>query len=419
MAKARKKRIIIIGNSAAGLSALEAFRKRDRDSNVLMIDKEPFLAYSRMITPYFILGKVKKEEDLFLRTKDFYREMGVKTLIGREVLSIDTQSREIILDNGKKEPFDFLLIAAGGSPNKPKVKGFDSKDIFVLRSLVDARKLKEIKPKIRKAVFLGGGLVSIQTLQALFSMKGRYTLILKSDQVLSQTLDREASEIVERHLVRTGVQVIKGKDVFQVKEKDGSKIAILDDQSEIEADMIFAGKGVRPNIDFLEGSGIKTRNGIVVNDQMQTNIEGVYAAGDIAQARDFFSGEQVTYGLWPSAVEQGQTAGKNMAGLKEIYPGNLKMNVTRIFAMPIFSIGDIGPKRVAEALVKKDEKRDIYRKICLDKKGIIVGAVLINQIDDLGILHGLIQLRKDVGVFRSRSQWKSPMNYASFYKNIL
>jgi NAD(P)H-nitrite reductase large subunit len=156
-----------------------------------------------------------------------------------------------------------------------------------------------------------------------------------------------------------------------------------------------------------------------VNDYIETNVEGIYAAGDVAQAPDFFSGEKVNYGLWPSAVEQGEIAGKNMAGLKEVYPGNLKMNVTRIFAMPIASIGDFGTKRVAETLIKRDEKRNIYRKICLDEKGIIIGALLINRVDDLGVLHGLIRERKDGGVLKSVPIWKSPMSYGFLYKNIL
>ena len=142
-------------------------------------------------------------------------------------------------------------------------------------------------------------------------------------------------------------------------------------------------------------------------------------AGDVVQAQDFFSCEKVNYGLWPSAVEQGEIAGKNMAGLEEVYPGNLKMNVTRIFAMPIASIGDFGSKRVAEVLGKKDEKRNIYRKICLDEKGIIVGAILINKMDDLGVIHGLIRERKNADFLKSSSIWKSPMNYGFVYKNLL
>ncbi|HUL31567.1 MAG TPA: FAD-dependent oxidoreductase [Thermodesulfobacteriota bacterium] len=419
MPRNRKKRVIIIGNSAAGLSALEAFRKRDKDSEVLMIDKEPVVAYSRVITPYFIMGGVKKEEGLFLRTKDYYRTIGAKTAFGQEVQSIDTQAREIVLDGEKKEPFDLLLIATGGSPISPKIEGADPEDVLVLRSLSDAKKLKEMKSKVQKSLFLGAGLVSLQTLQALFTMKGRCTLVVKSDRILSQTLDQEGAEIVERHLAKMGVQIIKGREVVRLKGMNGSRVAILDNGEELETDFVFAGKGVKPNVGFLRSGRIKIQNGIVANESLGTNVEGIYAAGDVAQAPDFFSDKKVNYGLWPSAVEQGEIAGKNMSGLHEKYPGNLKMNVTRIFAMPVASIGDFGSKRVAEALVQKDEKRSIYRKICLDEKGTIIGAVLINRMDDLGVLHGLIQERKDGQALKSSPIWRSPIRYGFVYKNIL
>jgi NAD(P)H-nitrite reductase large subunit len=419
MISKREKRVVIIGNSAAGLSALAAFRRRDQESRILLIDREPFLAYSRVITPYFIMGGIKNEDGLFLWTNEFYKEWNVKTLLDKEVQSIDTQSRAVVFDKGKKEPFDFLLIATGGSPIRPKIEGTDTEDVLVLRSLPDAKKLKEMKPKVQKGVFLGAGLVSLQTLQALYKAGGRYTVVVKSDRILSQTLDPEGSEIVERHLKKMGVQIIKGRDVLRLKEVNGSKVAVLDKGEEMETDFIFAGKGVRSNISLLDGSGIKTEKGILVNEYVETNVDGIYAAGDVAQAPDFFSSEKVVYGLWPSAVEQGEIAGKNMAGVKELYPGNLKMNVTRIFAMPIASIGDFGSKRVVETLIKKDEKRNIYRKICLDEKGIIIGAILINQVNDLGVLHGLIQERKDGEVLKSKSIWKSPISYGFVYKNIL
>lgn len=419
MARQRKKRVVIIGNSAAALSALQAFRAKDQESKVLLIDREPFPAYSRVITPYFIMGGIKSENGLFLRTTDFYKEWNVQTLLGKEAQGVDTQSRAVVFDNGKKEPFDFLLIATGGSPVRPKIEGVNPEDVLVLRSLSDAKKLKEMKPKVQRGVFLGAGLVSLQTLQALYKVGGRYTVVVKSGRILSQTLDPEGSEIVERHIKKMGVQIIKGRDVVRLKKVNSSKTAILDNGEEIETDFIFAGKGVKPNINFLNASGIETQNGILVNGYTETNVEGIYAAGDVAQAPDFFSSDKVVYGLWPSAVEQGEIAGKNMAGLRKVYPGNLKMNVTRIFAMPIVSIGDFGSKRVVETLTKKDEKRDIYRKICLDEKGIIIGAILINQVSDLGVLHGLIQERKDGEILKSKSLWKSPISYGFVYKNIL
>lgn len=419
MPRKRKKRVVIIGNSAAALAGLDVFRARDQESKITMIDRETGPAYSRVITPYFIMGGMKKEENLYLRTEDYYKERNVVTRFGRGVESVDTRSREVVLDRGKREPFDLLLIASGGIPNRPRIEGVDPEEVLVLRNLSDARRLKELKPKVQKGVFIGAGLVSLQALQSLFKGKVQYTVVVKSNRILSQILDREASEIMERHLAGMGVRIVKGKDVVRLRKANGTKAAVLDDGEEIETDFIFAGKGVRPNTDFLEGSGIELKRGIMVNDHLETSIEGIYAAGDVAQAPDFFSREPVSYGLWPSAVEQGNIAGKNMAGLGEVYPGNLRMNVTRLFAMPMVSIGEHESERVAEVLTRKDEKKSVYRKISLDEKGRIIGAILINRMEDLGVLHGMIRSRKSGDLLKANSTWRSPVHYGWVHKEIL
>lgn len=293
MPRKGKRRIVIIGNSAAGLSAIESFRKMDQESKILLIDREPYPAYSRVITPYFIMGGIKGEEGLFLKDKMDYKKMGVKPILGKEVKGIDTKKREVLLEDERREPFDYLLIATGSSPIKPKIRGMKTEEIGVLRDLVHARLLIELRPRIPKGLFLGGGLVTLQTLQVLYRKGGQYTIIVKSNHLLSQTLDQEAPVFVERHLEKMGVRIIKGREMVQLRRKKGLKTAILDDGQEIETDFIFAGKGVEPNIRFLKGSQIETKRGILVNSYLETNLEGIYAAGDVAEAPDFFTQERV------------------------------------------------------------------------------------------------------------------------------
>lgn len=372
-----------------------------------------------MITPYFIMGGVKEKEGLFLRDKDYYKRFGVRVLFGVEVLGIDLKEREVLLDGERKEPSDLLLIATGCSPIKPKIRGLKRDEIGVLRNLDQARYLKDLKPQLQKVLFLGGGLVSLQTLQALYRKGGQYTIVIKSSHILSQILDQESSDFVERHVEKMGVRILKGRDMVQLRRKKGKKIAILDDGEEIEMDFVFAGKGVEPNIGFLKRSRIQTQRGILVNHFLETNLEGIYATGDVAEAPDFFTQERVTYGLWPSAVEQGEIVGKEMAGERQVYLGNLRINVTRIFGLPISSIGDFRSNRVAETLIKRDEKRSLYRKLCLDQNGKLIGALLINQVEDLGVLHGLIRERKSGEILKSKGLWRSPLNYGFLFKNIL
>lgn len=410
---AGKIQMVIIGNGAAGIAAVDAIRKVDRNSTTTMIDRESVPAYSRVTTPYFIKGAIPKEKDLYLRSKAFYQQPGIRTVFGRKVEGIDTRERRVILDRGKKEPFDLLLIAGGASPKRPDISGVDARDLLVLRDLADARKLKKIRGQGATGAFIGAGLVSLQTLQAMHSDGSHSILVVKSDRVLSQTLDSVGAQIIEKRLLDRGVRVMKGCDVQHV-EKDGT--VVLDTAERLRADFIFAGKGVRPNTDFLKGSGIQVANGILVNRHLETNIEGIYAAGDVAQAPDFFSGEQVNYGLWPSALEQGEIAGKNMAGAKVEYQGNLRMNVSNIFGVSLASVGDLGSERVREIWVTEDKREQVYRKLCLDEERVLIGAVLINRMDDIGVIQGIIRARKNAESLMADFAWKSFVSYGLLSK---
>lgn len=410
---AGKIRMVIIGNGAAGIAALDAIRSVDCNSTITVIDREYAPAYSRITTPYFIKGSIPKEKDLYLKSKAFYQEPGISAVLGHTVEGIDTKGRRVILDRGKKEPFDFLLIAGGASPKRPAIPGVNPRDLLVLRDLADARKLRRIRSQGATGVFIGAGLVSLQTLQAIHSDKNRSMLVVKSGRVLSQTLDAAGAQIIEKRLRDRGVRVMKGCDI-EHREKDGT--VVLDTREKFQSDFIFAGKGVQPNTGFLEGSGIETDKGILVNRRLETNIEGIYAAGDVVQAPDFFSGKQVTYGLWPSALEQGKIAGKNMTGAKVDYEGNLRMNVSTIFGVSLASVGDLGSERVKEVWVTEDMRGQVYRKLCLDEKGVLIGAALINRMNDIGVIQGMIRARRKAEFLMANAAWKSFASYGLLSK---
>jgi NAD(P)H-nitrite reductase large subunit len=242
----------------------------------------------------------------------------------------------------------------------------------------------------------------------------RPTLVVKSDRVLSQTLDSTGSQFIEKRLLDRGVRVMKGRDVHHV-EKDGT--VVLDTAEMLRTDFIFAGKGVRPNTDYLEGSGIRAAKGVFVNRYLETNIEGIYAAGDVAQATDFFSGDKVNYGLWPSALEQGEVAGKNMSGAKVEYQGNLRMNVSNIFGVSLASVGDLGSERVKETWITMDTREQVYRKLCLNEERVLIGAVLINRMNDVGVIQGIIRARKSAEPLMADLAWKSYVSCGHLFRD--
>lgn len=403
----KNKRIVIVGNSAAGLAAAEAFRTSDSRSEVVLIDREAGCAYSRVVTPYYIKGTLANERALYIRSETFYRELNIKTIFGAAVLGMDLLKRELELEGGGREPFDLLLVATGAFPQRPRIEGAGPEDVHVLRTLADARRLRSVKRSAIRGLFIGAGLVSLQTLDAMFKPGDSYTLVMKSSKLLSQTLDSTAARIIEGQLVKMGVRIVKGQDVIRIENVAGAKLVTFENGEQVIADFVFMGKGVKPTVDWLRGSGVQIDQGILVDSRLETNFPGIYAAGDVAQAPDFHSGRKISAGLWPAAVEQGEIAGKNMAGGSESYAGNLKKNVSRIGGIAFASIGDFTSDRVAETLSVSDHKKDIYRKFCFDQSRILIGAVLVNRLEDVGVIHGLIKGRRDAEYLRSRSSFLS------------
>lgn len=407
-----RQRAVIIGNSAAGLAAAESFRARDSRSEVLLIDREGGCAYSRVVTPYFIKGSIATERGIFIRSEAFYREWGISTAFGSAVVGLDVGLRQVVLEGGKREPFDSLLIATGAFPHQARIDGAKEGDIHVLRTLADACRLKSLKRSAKRGLFIGAGLVSVQTIEAMYKPGDSYTLVMKSSQLLSQTLDSTAAQIIERRLVEMGVRIIKGQDVVRLETVGEARLATLENGEQLATDFVFMGKGVDPAIDWLQGSGIETGKGILVDARLETSVPGIYAAGDAAQAPDFHSGRRISAGLWPAAVDQGHIAGRNMAGERVSYPGNLKKNVSRIAGVAFASMGDFSSDRVAETILASDPARDVYRKLCFDRRGALIGAVLVGQLDDVGVIHGLISGRKDPGCLRSRTSF---LGYGAVY----
>ena len=395
------RRVVIVGNSAAGLAAAEAFRGRESQSELVLIDAEACPAYSRVATPYFVKGALANESALFIRGDSFYRDLGITTVFGRWVVGIDMGRRVLHLAGGGSEPFDLLLIATGAFPERKPIEGLDAGDLHVLRTLADARRLKSVKLAARRGLFIGAGLVSLQSIEAMYRPGDEYTLVMKSRSVLSQALDPAAALMVERRLLRAGVRIVKGEDVVRVETTPAGKVATLESGERIDADFLFMGKGVAPSIDWLRSSGVHVDKGVVVDSRMQTNIPGIYAAGDAAQTPDFYSDRRISVGLWPAAIDQGRVAGTNMAGASVSYEGSLKKNVSRIAGLPFASIGDIASDRVVETAILSDAAGEIYRKFCLDRDGILIGAILVNQLQDMGVVHGLISSRRDATCLRS------------------
>ena len=413
----RRKRVlrqVIIGNSAAGVAAATAIRRQDPSSLLTIISEEDCPAYSRALTTYFLKGKIERAQ-LQYCDLSFYGQRNIQPFLGHRAMAIDVNRQRVILDRGKPVPYDNLLIATGASPSFPSIPGMDHKGVFGLRTVADAEEIRTWCESVREVVILGAGLVSLQVADALLPRNLKITVVVKSPQVLSQLLDPKGASLIERAMERKGIRVLKGRDLQEIRcDSNGSvREVLLSDGKSVAGQMVVVGKGVQPNLDLLEGAGIHTKSGILVDERMRTNIHHIYAAGDVAEGFDFLTNERRVSAIWPTAAAQGEIAGLNMAGMPSRFDGFISRNVTHLFGLVTVVLGLARAKgRPFDICTHADPEAGVYRRLVL-QEGRLVGASLIGRTEDAGILHSLIRTRRVVGALTDQSI-RFPLNWGRF-----
>ena len=386
-------RYIIIGGSAAGISAVEAIRSIDQTSPIELFSSEGTPFYSRVLLSYYIAGAITKEE-LHFRPLEFFADNKVKAHLGQSVDKVLPKSKSIRMEDGREYPFDRLLVASGSSPKIMEVPGKDKKGVVVMRNIDHAQEIVNRVEEIKTACVLGGGLIGLRTGYALSVRGVRVKVIVKSNHVLSQMLDQESAEMIQGTMRAHGIDIRTGRDAVEIAGKESVEGIILDDGERINCQLVVIGKGVQPNVDFLSSTPIKINEGIVADETMMTSVPDIYVAGDVAETYDLTTGRTSVNAIWPCAFEQGRVAGLNMAGEKTKYEGSFRMNSLDFYGLPVISMGIT---RVNGKGFQQFQKRteNTYRKLVL-KDGRIVGAILVGQIQKAGILSTLLKKRVNV-----------------------
>ena len=391
-------KIIIIGNSAAGLSALDSFRKYDKTSKVTLISKEPGPAYSRVLLPYYLRKKLTLNK-LFLNDKSYYQKLKAETYFGYEVTKINEVGRYIELDNGELLSYDKLLIATGAHPVKPPIRGLEGRGVFHMWTLNDALSLEPYYKEGKRVLILGSGFVSLQAAWSAVKCGMKVSIYELAPRIMPQVLDEKGANVLEKQIYSNGVDLKVNTCTERIERNaDNTLTAFAQGLEPQTFDLIIVGTGVCPNIAFLINSSLDIERGLLVNNKMETNIPGIYAAGDVVQGPTAFGDEHVIHALWPTAVEEGKVAGANMAGEDIIYTGSLNMNVTEMFGITVASMG----RFMGEVNDTVEEygcpQNGHYIKIVYSG-GIPIGGIVIGNSEDvelLGILRPLIRYKKSV-----------------------
>jgi nitrite reductase (NADH) large subunit len=362
-----------------------------------VISDELSMPYSRCLLTGYISGKVPAK-NLFFRPERFYQKNRIDLLLGRQAVSVDPQARKVLLADGQAIGYVKLLLATGSNALLHEIRGKDLPGVFVLRTLKDAERIAQAATSAQRAVVMGGGLVGLGSAIALRTLGLEVTVVVASQSILSQNIDLEGARILVRHLERNGLRFIFDTDVEEVQGDRQVKGVRLSDGQDLECELVIPAKGVRTNAGLAASAGAAVERGVLVDDRMRTTVPDIYAAGDVAQAREFLTGRKEVMTIWPVAAEQGKLAGMDMAGGEVDYLGGVAMNTVDFFGLPVVSIGETRQRMDPaglEFLTAVDEARGRYRKVIL-RDGKVVGAILIGDTESAGAYTGLMCTRVDV-----------------------
>lgn len=409
-------RYLIVGGSAAGISAAHSIRMHDRIGKITVLSEEADQPYFRPMIPFLVSGK-KRAEDIFMHGRGPYTQKGITIKSGCRVVKVDPSKQVVTLMDKQELSYEKILFATGSRPYIPKeLSKVKAEGLFALRTLSDARNMSRQVEKTEHAVMLGGGLLNLKAAFALLEKGVKVTLVVRSPEVLSQLMEPKDALLIRRALDRAGLEIKTGYSVKEVVEEKGSiKGVVLDNAKEISCQMVCIGKGVTPNVDFLEGSGIKIDNGIAADRFTACNLPNTFAAGDVAVTYDPVSSERIVTALWTNAVEMGRCAGKNMAGVKTAYSGTFGiLNATQVADEPFVSMGQVHTDKGGfEVHFSSSDK--YYRKIVFDKTGgRLIGAVFVGDISNAGMYRYVIREKMDINSIKNHI-----INHSLHYGHLL
>jgi NAD(P)H-nitrite reductase large subunit len=390
---------VIIGAGPAGVRAAETLRREDATGEITLVSGEPGEPYARMAIPYILSGRIDEDGAHQRRSPGHFDSLRIRYLNGKAVRThAGPNGGKVDLDDGSTLEYDRLLVATGSSPTLPPIPGTDLEGCVPCWTLEDARVIAaKLKPGTR-VVMMGAGFVAGVIMKSLVESGVHLSVLAgRQGQILRSMMTPVGSSMIQRWLESRGVNVItKGRSE---RIEPGPRL-VMDNQT-LDADLIILATGVPPNVSFLEGTGAEIDEGIVVNDRMETTVPCIYAAGDVAQGRDFSTGEWVVHALQPTATEHGRVAAMNMAGKNVPYQGSLGMNVLDTVGLISYTFGLWKGKEGGDTVEAVDAAHFLYTRLCFDGD-VLIGGITIGNSRHVGAMRGLIQTRRHLGGWKEK-----------------
>ena len=329
---------VIIGGGAAGASCAARLRRLDESAEILILEKTDEISIANCGLPYYVSGVISNRENILVSTPEKFKNwFNIDVKLNSEVVKINRNDKNIQLANGEIISYDKLVLAQGASPIIPNFNGMDRNNVFGVRTLNDADKIKEFikNNNTKNAVVIGGGFIGIEMAENLAHLGLNTTLVELSDQILAP-VDKEVAQFAQNTMTENGVNLILSD---RVKEFNQNKI-VLNSNKEIEFDIVIMAIGVRPEIKLAQDAGLETNRGIIVNDNMQTSDENIYAAGDSVEVKDFVSDTNTLIPLAGPANRQGRIIADNICGFNSTYQKSQGTSVIKVFDLTVASVGN-------------------------------------------------------------------------------
>jgi NAD(P)H-nitrite reductase large subunit len=392
---------IIVGAGPAGVIAAETLRKADPDAEITIIGDEPEPPYSRMAIPYYLIDNIAESGTYLRDPEQHFRAQNIE-VVQQRVDSIDTGGKQLTLADGSTRAYDKLLIATGSHPISPPIPGLDLPQVHSCWTLEDARNIIRLAQPGSNVVLIGAGFIGCIILEALVKRGINLAVVEAGNRMVPRMLDENAGGLLESWCKNKGIDVHSSCTVDGIAAAADDQVEVsLSDGGKLSAALVITATGVKANTDLVDGTGIETDQGILVNRCMQTSDADVYAAGDVAQGVDFSTGNQEVQAIQPTATDHGRIAALNMAGQGSEHHGTLNMNILDTVGLISCSFGlwmGVDGGDSAE-LYNPDE----YQYINLQFDGDhLVGASSVGKTQHIGVLRGLIESKIHLGEWKQR-----------------
>lgn len=370
----KAERFLIIGNGAAGTTACEEIRKRNKKCTIEIISAEDIIGYNRPMLTKGILSEVDPV-NFYIKPQEWYRENDIKLTLGVTVQEIKKDSKEIVLSNGETRTFDKLILATGAEAFIPPIPGAGQEGVSAIRSLADVNRLQKVLKQVNKTAVIGGGILGLEAAWELKKAGKDVTVIELSPCVMNRQLDEKGSALLKAAAEKTGIRVITNTGIEEISGDGKASGVKLADGTFVDADLVICSTGIKQNIDLAKAVGIETGRSIKVNERMETSAKDIYACGDCAE----YNG--VNYAIWGQAVEMGKAAGINAVGDEFKYEAFVPSNSFSGMGTTLFAVGDNGKEaeKVYKTFEVHDGAKNTYEKLYFVNNrfcgGILLGDV--------------------------------------------